>query len=664
MNNDKKNRSPLKNPLLIFLAISVVATVLLNVLMLSLQSPKKQEISYSDFLNMLSEGKVDEVIINKEQLTVYEKFDESDKSFDEAASQTSSFIRMFGVDPEEVIQKAKENSRKVYYTGYIYDERLLSLLDENGVKYSTPIQHDNPILNFILTWILPLGIIYLLFFFLTRSMSKKMGGGGGIMGIGQSNAKLYSVENATGVTFNDVAGQEEAKESLDEIVDYLHNPSKYLAIGAKQPRGALLVGPPGTGKTLLAKAVAGEAKVPFFSLSGSEFVEMFVGVGASRVRDLFKQASAKAPCIIFIDEIDAIGKSRDNQISSNDEREQTLNQLLNEMDGFDSSKGLVVIAATNRPEVLDKALLRPGRFDRRIIVEKPDLKGREDILKVHIKHVKTEPDINLHEMALATSGAAGADLANMVNEAALRAVRCGRKTVSQEDLMEAVEVIIAGKEKKDRILSEKEKEIVSFHEVGHALATAVQKHTQPVHKITIVPRTMGSLGYTMQMPEEEEKYLMSKDEILDQVTVFLAGRAAEELVFNTKTTGAANDIERATALTRNMITQYGMSDKFGMAGLESIQNKYLDGRSVSNCSEETKTAVDNEIVRVLKECYDKAMGILKENRDALDEIARFLIDKETITGDQFMEIYNRVKDARENPQSEEDNTDEKNDENE
>lgn len=467
------------------------------------------------------------------------------------------------------------------------------------------------------------------------------------MGIGQSNAKMYNVENATGVTFADVAGQEEAKESLNEIVDYLHNPGKYKAIGAKQPRGALLVGPPGTGKTLLAKAVAGEAKVPFFSLSGSEFVEMFVGVGASRVRDLFKQATAKAPCIIFIDEVDAIGKSRDNQLSTNDEREQTLNQLLNEMDGFDSTKGLVVIAATNRPEILDKALLRPGRFDRRIIVEKPDLKGREDILKVHIKNVKTEPDINLHEMALATSGAAGADLANMVNEAALRAVRMGRKTVSQEDLMESVEVIIAGKEKKDRILSEKEKEIVSFHEVGHALATATQKHTQPVQKITIVPRTMGALGYTMQMPEEEEHYLMSKDEILDQITVLLAGRAAEELVFNTKTTGASNDIERATTLARNMITQYGMSDKFGMAGLESVQNKYLDGRSVSNCSEETKTAVDNEIIRVLKECHEKAMNILRENRDALDEIARYLIKEETITGQRFMEIFNGVKDERE-----------------
>ena len=648
MDNKKKNRSPLKNPLLIFLVISIIATVILNMVMLSLQTPKKQEISYSEFLTMLDENKVDEVILQSEQIVIYEKYDESQPI---TTPKTTEFMKMMGIDTDAVIEQAKENSRNVYYTGYIPDDRLLADLDSHGVKYSTPIQHNSPILDFFLTWILPLVVIYLLFFILTRSMSKKIGGGGGIMGIGQSNAKMYNVENATGVTFADVAGQEEAKESLDEIVDYLHNPSKYLAIGAKQPKGALLVGPPGTGKTLLAKAVAGEAKVPFFSLSGSEFVEMFVGVGASRVRDLFKQASAKAPCIIFIDEIDAIGKSRDNQISSNDEREQTLNQLLSEMDGFDSSKGLVILAATNRPEVLDKALLRPGRFDRRIIVEKPDLKGREDILRVHIKHVKTEPDINLHEMALATSGAAGADLANMVNEAALRAVRCNRKTVSQEDLMEAVEVIIAGKEKKDRILSEKEKRIVSFHEVGHALATAVQKHTQPVHKITIVPRTMGSLGYTMQMPEEEERYLMSKDEIVDQITVFLAGRAAEELVFNVQTTGASNDIERATSLARNMITQYGMSEKFGMAGLESIQNKYLDGRNVSNCSEETKTDIDKEVVRVLKECYEKAFNILKENRDALDEIAEFLINKETITGDQFMEIFNRVKSGRENSDS-------------
>ena len=648
MDTKKKNRSPLKNPLLIFLVISVIATVILNMVMLSLQTPKKQEISYSEFLTMLDENKVDEVILQSEQIVIYEKYDESQPI---TTPKTTEFMKMMGIDTDAVIEQAKENSRNVYYTGYIPDDRLLADLDSHGVKYSTPIQHNSPVLDFFLTWILPLVVIYLLFFILTRSMSKKIGGGGGIMGIGQSNAKMYNVENATGVTFADVAGQEEAKESLDEIVDYLHNPSKYLAIGAKQPKGALLVGPPGTGKTLLAKAVAGEAKVPFFSLSGSEFVEMFVGVGASRVRDLFKQASAKAPCIIFIDEIDAIGKSRDNQISSNDEREQTLNQLLSEMDGFDSSKGLVILAATNRPEVLDKALLRPGRFDRRIIVEKPDLKGREDILRVHIKHVKTEPDINLHEMALATSGAAGADLANMVNEAALRAVRCNRKTVSQEDLMEAVEVIIAGKEKKDRILSEKEKRIVSFHEVGHALATAVQKHTQPVHKITIVPRTMGSLGYTMQMPEEEERYLMSKDEIVDQITVFLAGRAAEELVFNVQTTGASNDIERATSLARNMITQYGMSEKFGMAGLESIQNKYLDGRNVSNCSEETKTDIDKEVVRVLKECHEKAFNILKENRDALDEIAEFLINKETITGDQFMEIFNRVKSGRENSDS-------------
>ena len=648
MDNKKKNRSPLKNPLLIFLVISVIATVILNMVMLSLQTPKKQEISYSEFLTMLDANKVDEVILQSEQIVIYEKYDESQPI---TTPKTTEFMKMMGIDTDAVIEQAKENSRNVYYTGYIPDDRLLADLDSHGVKYSTPIQHNSPVLDFFLTWILPLVVIYLLFFILTRSMSKKIGGGGGIMGIGQSNAKMYNVENATGVTFADVAGQEEAKESLDEIVDYLHNPSKYLAIGAKQPKGALLVGPPGTGKTLLAKAVAGEAKVPFFSLSGSEFVEMFVGVGASRVRDLFKQASAKAPCIIFIDEIDAIGKSRDNQISSNDEREQTLNQLLSEMDGFDSSKGLVILAATNRPEVLDKALLRPGRFDRRIIVEKPDLKGREDILRVHIKHVKTEPDINLHEMALATSGAAGADLANMVNEAALRAVRCNRKTVSQEDLMEAVEVIIAGKEKKDRILSEKEKRIVSFHEVGHALATAVQKHTQPVHKITIVPRTMGSLGYTMQMPEEEERYLMSKDEIVDQITVFLAGRAAEELVFNVQTTGASNDIERATSLARNMITQYGMSEKFGMAGLESIQNKYLDGRNVSNCSEETKTDIDKEVVRVLKECHEKAFNILKENRDALDEIAEFLINKETITGEQFMEIFNRVKSGRENSDS-------------
>lgn len=643
MNDDKKkndNQSPLKNPMFIFLIIAIMGTFIFNMAMTSYTARKQEEISYDKFLTMVREDKIDEVMIKADQLIIYEK---PEKKAQKTTDDTSDLLKLFGIDADK--KSDITDARHVYFTGYLPDDRLYELLDEHGVKYYTPIAYNNPVLDFFLAWIFPPLIICLLFFFLTRSLSKRMGGGG-IMGIGQSNAKMYNMENKTGITFNDVAGQEEAKESLNEIVDFLHNPTKYTAIGAKQPKGALLVGPPGTGKTLLAKAVAGEANVPFFSLSGSEFVEMFVGVGASRVRDLFKQANQKAPCIIFIDEIDAIGKSRDNQINSNDEREQTLNQLLSEMDGFDSSKGLVILAATNRPEILDKALLRPGRFDRRIIVEKPDLKGREDILKVHIKNVKTDPMIDLHKMALATSGAVGADLANMVNEAALRAVRCGRQIVLQEDLMEAVEVIIAGKEKKDRILSDKEKRIVSFHEVGHALATALQKNTQPVQKITIVPRTMGSLGYTMQMPEEEEHYLMSKAEILDQITVFLAGRAAEEIVFDTQTTGASNDIERATDLTRKMITQYGMSDKFGMAGLESIQNKYLDGRSVSNCSEETKTEIDSEVVRVLKERYAIAKQLLNDNRDALDRIAEFLIDKETITGDEFMEIFNEVKEER------------------
>lgn len=648
--NKKKKGAPFKSPLIIFLIISVIATVVLNMAISAVSTPAKTQITYNEFLEMVKNNKVDEVILRSDQLYIYGKINEDDIKISE---ETDKLIAVFKVDSEAIKSQMAKDSRPVFYTGYIYDERLLPLLDEYGVIYSTPIEYNNPVVNFLLTWILPLGIIYLLFFLFTRSMSKKMGGGG-IMGIGQSNAKMYNIENKTGITFADVAGQEEAKESLNEIVDFLHNPEKYTAIGAKQPKGALLVGPPGTGKTLLAKAVAGEANVPFFSLSGSEFVEMFVGVGASRVRDLFKQAAAKAPCIIFIDEIDAIGKSRDAQINSNDEREQTLNQLLSEMDGFDSSKGLVILAATNRPEILDKALLRPGRFDRRIIVEKPDLKGREDILKVHIKNVKTDPSIDLHAMALATSGAVGADLANMVNEAALRAVRMGRQVVLQEDLMEAVEVIIAGKEKKDRILSEKEKRIVAFHEVGHALATALQKNTQPVHKITIVPRTMGALGYTMQMPEEEEKYLMSKDEILDQITVFLAGRAAEEVVFDLKTTGASNDIERATSLARSMITLYGMSDKFGMTGLESIESKYLDGRHVSNCSEETKTDIDREIVAVLDKCHNKAIKLLRDNIEALNKISEFLIEKETITGDEFMKIFNEVNQGEE--QTDEENT--------
>lgn len=640
-------KTPMKNPLVFFLLISIIATIILNTAISALTGPTQTEITYDEFLSMIDEGKVNEVEISGEQFTIYGQPEKSDYDM-----QNSSLFFMFNRPSSESLEQREKSSRPVYYTGYLNDSRLLEKLDEKGIKYSNPVEYSNPILDFILTWILPLVFMYIIFMVFMKIMTKKMGGSGGIMGIGQSRAKQYNMENKTGITFKDVAGQEEAKESLNEIVDFLHNPSKYTAIGAKQPKGALLVGPPGTGKTLLAKAVAGEANVPFFSLSGSEFVEMFVGVGASRVRDLFKQAAAKAPCIIFIDEIDAIGKSRDNQMSTNDEREQTLNQLLAEMDGFDSSKGLVILAATNRPEILDKALLRPGRFDRRIIVEKPDLKGREDILKVHIKNVKTSPDIDLHKMALATSGAVGADLANMVNEAALRAVRHGRQLVNQEDLMDSVEVIIAGKEKKDRILSAEEKRIVSFHEVGHALATALQKNTQPVQKITIVPRTMGALGYTMQMPDEEEKYLNSKDELLDQITVFLAGRAAEEIVFNTQTTGASNDIERATDMARKMITMFGMSDKFGLVGLESIEHKYLDGRSVSNCSEETRTEIDHEIVKIMKERYATAKQLLNENRDALDEISEFLIEKETITGDEFMEIFNRVKESRFNPNDE------------
>ena len=622
--NSGKKTPQNNNSIIVFLIISIVATIILNFAVTALMAPKTEEIRYSDFLNMVENHEVDEVIFLSGKIQIVKKEDKSD-------STTDKLLKLWGVKDQSL--------QEVYYTGYISDQRLLEKLDENGVKYSSPVQYSNPVLEFFLSWILPLLLIYGMFFLVSRSLSKKMGGG--IMGVGQSRAKMY-MQNKTGITFKDVAGQEEAKESLNEIVDFLHNPLKYTAIGAKQPKGALLVGPPGTGKTLLAKAVAGEANVPFFSLSGSEFVEMFVGVGASRVRDLFKQASQNAPCIIFIDEIDAIGKSRDNQMGSNDEREQTLNQLLAEMDGFDSSKGVVILAATNRPEILDKALLRPGRFDRRIIVEKPDLKGREAILRVHSKNVKMSNDVDLHDIALATSGAVGADLANMVNEAALRAVRMKRNVVIQEDLMEAVEVIIAGKEKKDRILSEKEKKLVAYHEVGHALATAVSKNTDPVQKITIVPRTMGALGYTMQKPEEE-KYLMNKDEIVDEITVFMAGRAAEEVVFGVKTTGAANDIERATELARNMITIYGMSDKFGMFGLESIQNRYLDGRRVANCSQETETLVDAEVTKILADCYSKAVEILKSNREALDKISEFLIEKETITGKQFMEIYQSVK---------------------
>lgn len=597
-----------------YITAALIITLIINIVLTWYAKASLQEINYDQFLSMLQNKKIESVKIEDDRLLITPVDDGKTSAID----------------------------KKTYYTGYLNDPQLVDRLHNAGVKFSTPVKDkQSPFITFLLTWILPFGIIYFMSSFLMGSLSKKVGGGA--MSFGKSNAKVY-IEKKTGINFNDVAGEEEAKESLKEIVDFLHQPSKYTEIGAKLPKGALLVGPPGTGKTLLAKAVAGEANVPFFSLSGSGFVEMFVGVGASRVRDLFEQAEKNAPCIVFIDEIDAIGKSRDGNMGGNDEREQTLNQLLAEMDGFDSSKGVVILAATNRPEVLDKALLRPGRFDRRVIVDKPDLKGREEILKVHAKDVKMDPGVNLGEIALATAGAVGADLANMVNEAALRAVRLGRDTVRQDDLFEAVETVIAGKEKKDRIMTEEEKSLVAFHEVGHALAAALQKQTQPVHKITIIPRTMGALGYTMQIPEKE-KFLMSKDEITEQIVSMLAGRAAEEVIFNKITTGASNDIERATELARQMVTMYGMSDKFGMMGLESIQNRYLDGRPVQTCSSETSAEVDKEVLNIIKKCYENAVKLLKDNMEALCKISSYLIQKETIMGDEFMDILKSVQQA-------------------
>ena len=540
---------------------------------------------------------------------------------------------------------------KVLYTGNADNPDLIKLLIDNNVEYYPEITKQQSVfMDFIIINVLPLVIMFFIVRFVFNKMSKKMGGGPmGMGGLGKSNAKVY-VEKDIKVSFEDVAGQDEAKESLTEIIDFLHNPKRYTEIGAKLPKGALLVGPPGTGKTLIAKAVAGEAKVPFLSVSGSTFIEMFVGMGAAKVRDLFKEAEKVAPCIIFIDEIDSIGKSRDSQMQSNDEREQTLNQLLTEMDGFDTSKGIVILGATNRPEILDKALLRPGRFDRRVIVDRPDLKGRIAILNVHSKDVKMSSNVNLESIAKGTPGAVGADLANIVNEAALRAVRSGREEVIQEDLEEAVEVIIAGKEKKDRILSKKEREVVAFHEVGHALVAGLLEGTDPVHKITIVPRTMGALGYTMQLPEEE-KYLVSKEELMNQIMVMLGGRAAEEEVFNLVSTGASNDIERATQTARNMVTIYGMTDNFDMMALESVQNRYLDGRAVRNCSEETSTLIDKEVLSIIRECHQKAREILRENRDLLDKISEYLLEKETIFGDEFFkfvyEKYPELKEKRE-----------------
>ena len=579
-----------------------------------MQKTTSKEISYSEFLKMLDDKKIEEVVFDTNQLIITPKTEKKN-----------------GLPQVKV----------TYYTGYtgsMEDSKLVDRLEKADVRFGEKIPDSTSavLLNIFVTLILPFVLIFVVLNYLMKKMAK----GGGMMGVGKSNAKMY-VEKQTGVTFKDVAGQDEAKESLQEVVDFLHNPGKYTGIGAKLPKGALLVGPPGTGKTLLAKAVAGEAKVPFFSLSGSAFVEMYVGVGASRVRDLFKQAQSMAPCIIFIDEIDAIGKSRDNSMGSNDEREQTLNQLLAEMDGFDTDKGLLLLAATNRPEILDPALLRPGRFDRRIIVDKPDLKGRIDVLKVHAKDVKMDETVDLEAIALATSGAVGSDLANMINEAAINAVKNGRNVVSQADLFEAVEVVLVGKEKKDRIMNAEERRIVSYHEVGHALVSALQKDSEPVQKITIVPRTMGALGYVMHTPEEE-KFLNTKKELEAMIVGMLGGRAAEEIVFDTVTTGASNDIEQATKVARAMITQYGMSERFGLMGLESTQNRYLDGRAVLNCGEATAAEIDQEVMKMLKAAYEEAKRLLTENREALDKIAAFLIEKETITGKEFMKIFHEV----------------------
>ena len=577
-----------------------------------------QELSYTSFLSMVDRNLVAKVEWGDGQIVVYPK-----STGKEQKEASAYFVIPVNADAEKLVERLYQHNVEV----------IRKRPDNSGF-----------IIQIVLSVVLP----FVLLFWFMNGMAKRVGGsGGGIMGVGKSNAKMY-MQKETGITFKDVAGEDEAKESLVEIVDFLHNPAKYTEIGAKLPKGALLVGPPGTGKTLLAKAVAGEAHVPFYSLSGSDFVEMFVGVGASRVRDLFKQANQSAPCIIFIDEIDAIGKSRDNRYGGNDEREQTLNQLLSEMDGFDAAKGIMVMGATNRPEILDPALLRPGRFDRRVIVEKPDLKGRVNILKVHAKGIKLDETVDFDEIALATSGAVGADLANMMNESAITAVKNGREKVSQKDLFEAVEVVLVGKEKKDRILSKEERRIVSYHEVGHALVAAIQKHSEPVQKITIVPRTMGALGYVMQVPEEE-KYLNTKAELHAMIVEFLAGRAAEDLVFETVTTGASNDIEKATKIARAMVTQYGMSEKFGLMGLARQENMYLGGRAVLECGDDTATEVDSEVSRILKECYEESKRILSENRFALDEIAKFLIERETITGKEFMKILSEVKEKEKGP---------------
>ena len=610
--NNNGGKAPKNTQNMLMFAVFVIAAILVWALFNNQYTQAtSQEITYDKFLDMLEADEVASV------------------------EDTGSTWK---ITPKE---KDKDGVTLTYYTGKMAnDTELLPLMREKNVEIQPYIQNDAMIsiaLN-ILSIVVPMILLWVLF----SGFMRRMGGGGGVMGVGKSKAKVY-IEKETGVTFKDVAGEEEAKESLVEVVDFLHNPEKYTEIGAKLPKGALLVGPPGTGKTLLAKAVAGEAHVPFYSLSGSDFVEMFVGVGASRVRDLFEEAKKNAPCIVFIDEIDAIGKSRDSRMGGNDEREQTLNQLLAEMDGFESNQACIILAATNRPEVLDQALLRPGRFDRRIIVERPDLKGREDILKVHVKNVKLDETVDLAAVALATSGAVGADLANMINEAAIMAVKNGRKAICQKDLFDAMEVVMMGKEKKNKILSEEERKVVSYHEVGHALTSALQKDAEPVQKITIIPRTSGALGYVLQTPEEE-KFLLSKKEILARLVVCMGGRAAEEVVFDSVTTGASNDIQQATNLARAMVTQYGMSEKFGLMGLESRESMYLDNGSVLNCSDETASHVDEEVMRILKEAYEEAKRLLTENRECLDQISAFLIEKETITGKEFMEIFHKVRD--------------------
>ena len=630
--NGNGNRPP-RRPSILMLILSGLTTIILVLMLYNsfFGTNTGNEVSYTDFLKDLEADKVAAVEVNKESgvITVQLKQEAA------ATPAPGSYISFYGIT-----QKAMQSSQTVYYTMLMEDlDTLTARLQAHDVEGNRVSSNTSSFLmEILLTVVLPVVLIWIVAGFLFR----KMGGSGGPMGVGKSNAKVY-VQKETGVTFKDVAGEDEAKESLVEVVDFLHNPQKYSKIGAKLPKGALLVGPPGTGKTLLAKAVAGEAHVPFFSLTGSDFIELYVGVGASRVRDLFKEATKNAPCIVFIDEIDAIGRSRDSKYGGgNEEREQTLNQLLSEMDGFDSSKGILILGATNRPEILDKALLRPGRFDRRIIVDKPDLKGRVEILKVHSKDVKMDETVDLDAIALATSGAVGSDLANMINEAAINAVKEGREFVNQQDLFAAVEQVLVGKEKKDRIMSKEERRIVSYHEVGHALISALQKNSEPVQKITIVPRTMGALGYVMHVPEEE-KYLNTEAELRDMLVSLVGGRAAEEVVFDTVTTGAANDIEKATDIARNMVTRYGMSKRFGLVGLATVESQYLEGRTALNCSDETAAVIDEEVVAIIKESYDKALQMLRENRELMDKLAAFLIERETITGKEFMEIFRKEK---------------------